>query len=277
VKQFGRKYKLILGNDTESIEITGLRVVFEIHKTSSSEPNPATIQVYNLNESHRKAIASKQYHRLSLAVGYSELRVIYTGDIIEPKIVRSDLDFITVMECGDGFNDYTKAHVNTTLRAGASDSEILTEAKKSMAKTADGIIELPKERRLPRGKVLVGNARDVFHKVAKNNNADWSIQDGHLIVLPKDSVLADDEGFVLSEETGMIGSLEKTDDGLKITCLLNPFMRIGGLVRVKSIIPAFDGDYKITDLTFSGDIMESEWHSVIICINGQFKKVSNGK
>lgn len=37
-----------------------------------------------------------------------------------------------------------------------------------------------------------------------------------------------------------------TFDGLKVTCLLNPAMYIGDLVRIKSIISSFNRDYKIT-------------------------------
>lgn len=69
-----------------------------------------------------------------------------------------------------------------------------------------GVADLPRDRKLPRGKVLFGDSRNVMHKIAKNNNADWSIQDSQLTVLPKDKVLTDHEGFVLSQETGMIGS-----------------------------------------------------------------------
>ncbi|WP_392738824.1 hypothetical protein AB3M75_05130 [Serratia ureilytica] len=275
MKQFGRQLRLILGNAQESLTVDALRVTFEISKTLSSEPNPATISVYNLNASHRNALASGQFNRVSLAVGYEALRVIYTGDIIAVQTRRSDVDFLTEMECGDGQQDYTQARVSTTLRAGATDAEILSKTAESMRRTQQGVIDLPKDRTLPRGKVLTGNARDVLHKIARNHDADWSIQDGHLTVLPRDKVLADNEGFVLSQETGMVGSPEKTSDGLKVTCLLNPTLRIGGLVRIRSILPGFDGDYKITELTHAGDLLGDNWYTTVLCIGGQFQKAEN--
>ncbi|WP_243466096.1 baseplate hub protein [Sodalis glossinidius] len=90
-------------------------------------------------------------------------------------------------------------------------------------------------------------------------------------MLLRNRVLADHEGFVLSQETGMVGSPEKTDSGLKITCLLNPTLRIGALVRVRSILPSFDGDYKITELTHTGD----SWFTTLLCLGGAFQKVKN--
>ncbi len=274
MKQFGRQIKLTIGNSKEGIEITNLRIAFEVSKTITSEPNAATIRVYNLNQSHRNLITSKTYNKVSLAVGYEELRVIYTGDIIEAITIRDDLDFIIELTCGDGYEAYTGALVNKTLKAGATDADILSEATKLM-KVDKGVIDLPKDRVLPRGKVLTGNARDIMHKIARNNSADWSVQDGNMIVLPKNKVLTDNEGFVLSQETGMIGSPEKTDDGLQITCLCNPALRIGGLVRIKSIIPEYNGDYKITELEHSGDFMSDDWNTLITCTGGKYQKVNN--
>ncbi|QXF35253.1 hypothetical protein CE143_20315 [Photorhabdus luminescens] len=274
MRQFGRQLKLTIGNEKESIEITNLRVAFEVSKTITSEPNPATIRVYNLNQSQRNLITSKTYNKVSLAVGYEELRVIYTGDIIEAVTVRDDLDFIIELTCGDGYEAYTGALVNKTLKAGVTDADILSEATKSM-KVGNGAIDLPHDRQLPRGKVLTGNARDIMHKIARNNGANWSVQDGNMIVLPKNKVLTDNEGFVLSQETGMIGSPEKTDDGLSVTCLCNPALRIGGLIRIKSIIPEYNGDYKITELEHSGDFMSDDWHTLITCVGGKYQKVNN--
>lgn len=92
------------------------------------------------------------------------------------------------------------------------------------------------------------------------------------MVLPTDTVLAGD-AVLLSQSSGMIGSPEVTDDGLKITTLLNPALRIGGLVRVDSIIPIYNGDYKITSLQDMGDVMAEAWFSTVTCVGGDFQKV----
>ena len=91
--------------------------------------------------------------------------------------------------------------------------------------------------------------------------------------MPKDKILNDSEGFVLSEKTGLINSPEKTDDGLRVTCLLNPKLNIGSLVRIQSILGEYDGDYKITQLTHSGDFLNDTWQTELIAINGKFHKV----
>ncbi|EPR6388085.1 phage protein [Providencia stuartii] len=272
MKQFGRQLKLVIGNTKESLEITNLRVTFEVKKTLTPEPNPAVIRIYNLNASHRNLLTSKEFNRASLSVGYEELRQIYAGDIVEANTIRDGEDFITELICGDGFKAYTSSMVNKTLSAGKSDAEILRENTQAMG-VETGVIDLPKDRQLPRGKVMFGDPRELLHKIAKNNNAQWSIQDGQMTVLPKDKVLADNEGFVLSQETGLIGSPEKTDKGLQLTCLCNPALRIGGFVRVQSIMNEYSGDFKITELSHAGDFMNDQWYSQMTCIGGKFKKV----
>lgn len=275
MRQFGRTIKLNIGNASESVQITSLRVAFSVEKTLTSEPNPAVIRIWNLNASNRNLITSKIYNRLSLSVAYreDELRLIYTGDITDTITLRDGVDFITEMTCGDGHAAYTRAGLNKTLQAGASDADILAEATKSMG-LESGVADLPENRVMPRGRVLTGNARDIMHKIGKNNNADWSVQDGQMTVLPKDKVASDNDGFILSQETGMINSPEKTDEGLQITCLCNPALRIGGLVRVESIIPEYNGDYKITELAHAGDLLGNDWYTKLVCTGGQFTQVA---
>ena len=276
MRQFGRQIRLYLGNARESIECSQLRIAFEISKTITSEPNPAKIRVYNLNESHRNAIRSKEFNRVVLWAGYAEMRVIFSGDIIKSNITRDGLDIVTEMECGDGANDITFASVNKTITAGADDAAIVRETLRDMNGVSGGVADIPNKRALPRAKVLVGNARDVLSRVSRNNDADWSVQDGALLMLPKNKALESD-GFVLSKDTGMIGAPEETNDGLKVACLLNPALRIGSLIRIESILKHFNGDYKITELTHSGDYLSDQWQSNIVCVGGEFQKVQNKK
>ncbi|MGF6878353.1 phage protein [Paraburkholderia sp. MM5477-R1] len=274
--QFGRRWRLEIGNRSESFAIEALRIKFEIDKSLDEKPNPAKLSVYNLNRDHMNLIVSKGFNLARLSVGYNELRLLYQGDIVKPSTKRDKTDWITSFECGDGSFDYASARVWTTLQAGATDEHVLTEATKAMTRTKAGVAEVNNVRTMPRGKLLMGNARDVVRTVARNNGADWSIQDGELMVLPADKVLPG-EGFVLSQETGMIDSPKVTDNGLEVKCLLNPQIRIGGLVRVESMIEAYNGDYKVVRVKYVGDTHTSDWYCGLVVRGGQFQKVKKSK
>lgn len=276
MRQFGRQLRLEIGNATSGIAISNLRVAFEFQKSIDAKPNPGRIRVWNLNRDHMHQILTGQYDRARLAVGYSELRTIFAGDIIKPRVKREGLDFIIDLECGDGDIDYQTARVATTLKAGATDTQIVAELAKTMTRTSKGAIDVPVTRALPRGKVLVGNTRDVLSRVATNNGADWSVQDGELIMLPAGKALPG-ESVLMSQETGMIGAPEATDNGLELACLLNPALRVGGVVTVRSILDYFDGDYKIVNLRSSGDILGGDWTSKLVVVGGKFEKVERAE
>nr|DAR16764.1 MAG TPA: 43 kDa tail protein [Caudoviricetes sp.] len=276
MKQFGRQWKLDITNDQETLSIEQLRVAFEIDKTINEKPNPAKIQVWNLNRDHINQLLSQDYKKVALSVGYGELRQIYVGDITKTRIQREGLDFVLTLECSDGHQAYTQSRAKTTLKAGATDKQIVEELQKTMPKVQTGAIDIPNQRKLHRGRVLNGNSRDILTKIARNNNADWSIQDGALIFLPKDKVLNDD-AVLISQDTGMINAPEQTDEGLELTCLLNPALQIGGLVKVESIIDYFNGEYKIIKLAHSGDGIGGDWHSKMTVVGGKFQKVEKEK
>lgn len=105
------------------------------------------------------------------------------------------------------------------------------------------------------------------------NGCDWSIEGGLLNIIPATHTLPSEAVF-LSQDTGMVGSPEDTGDGLEIKCLLNPALRCGGLVEIKSILSFFDGQYKITNLKMSGDALSGDWLCTISTAKGTYKKVT---
>lgn len=276
MRQFGRQFKLDLIGKNETLVVNNLRVSFDIDKTINEKPNPATIRVWNLNRSHLNQILSGEFAKVALSVGYQTLAQIYSGDITKVRVQRSDLDFVLLLECADGFTAYTQARVATTLKSGSDDEQILSELQKTLPDVNLGTIDIPNKRKLPRGKVMNGDTRELLNRLAKNNNADWSIQDGELLFLPRNKVLKS-EAILISQETGMINAPEHTDDGLEVQCLLNPQLTVGGLIEVKSILEHFNGQYKIVKLLHTGDAMEGDWLSKMTVVGGKFQPVEDKK
>lgn len=275
MQQFGRAIQLVIGSSTESIVIDGgLTISFDLTKTITSEPNEATISIVNLNQSTRNLITDKKYNRILLNAGYGDdMRTLFVGYIDEVENRKDSTDITTTMTCSDGSKDYREARTAVTVKKGQSDKEIVKEVLKDMPNTETGIQEYKKETKLPRGKTLVGNSRDILKTVAKNQDANWSIQDGKLLILPKTSALANNEGFLIQEGTGMLGSPQKTSDGLEVRCLLNNIMRVGQLCRVASRIKEMSGDFKITKIQMKGSNKGGDFTNVLTLQNGQFNEV----
>lgn len=276
MRQFGRQFQLDIIGKSDTLVINNLRISFDIDKTINEKPNPATIRVWNLNSSHLNQILSGAFDKVALSVGYQTLTQIYSGDITKASVQRHDLDFILTLECADGFRAYTQARITSTLKSGSNDEQILTELSKTLPSVNLGTVEVTNKRKLPRGKVMNGDTRELLNRLARNSGADWSIQDGELVFLPKNKVLKA-EAILISQETGMVNAPEHTDDGLELQCLLNPQLAIGGLVEVKSILDYFNGQYKVVKLLHSGDAMEGDWLSKMTVVGGQFQPVEKDK
>lgn len=276
MRQFGRQFQLDIIGKSDTLVINNLRISFDIDKTINEKPNPATIRVWNLNRSHLNQILSGAFDKVALSVGYQTLTQIYSGDITKASVQRHDLDFILTLECADGFRAYTQARITSTLKSGSNDEQILTELSKTLPNVNLGTVEVTNKRQLPRGKVMNGDTRELLNRLARNSGADWSIQDGELVFLPKNKVLKA-EAILISQETGMVSAPEHTDDGLELQCLLNPQLVIGGLVEVKSILDYFNGQYKVVKLLHSGDAMEGDWLSKMTVVGGQFQPVEKDK
>ena len=275
MQQFGRAIQSIIGSSTESIVIDGgLTISFDLTKTITSEPNEATISIVNLNQSTRNLITDKKYNRILLNAGYGDdMRTLFVGYIDEVENRKESTDITTTMTCSDGSKDYRESRTAVTVKKGQSDKEIVKEVLKDMPNTETGIQEYKKATKLPRGKTLVGNSRDILKTVAKNQDSNWSIQDGKLLILPKTSALANNEGFLIQEGTGMLGSPQKTSDGLEVRCLLNNIMRVGQLCRVASRIKEMSGDFKITKIQMKGSNKGGDFTNILTLVNGQFNEV----
>ena len=146
---------------------------------------------------------------------------------------------------------------------------------------------------LPRGKVLFGMARVYMRNEATSQGATWGIDNGRVNIIPLTGYKPGD-AVVLTAQTGLIGMPEQTNDGVQVTCLLNPRIEVAGLVRIdnRSVnqlqqqngstlpSPAFnkyvglenlaqvatDGLYRVYVVEHEGDTRGQPWYSHLTCL-----------
>lgn len=155
---------------------------------------------------------------------------------------------------------------------------------------------------LPRGKVLFGLARAAMRNQAQAIDSNWSITDGVMTVKPYNSV-SPTAPIVLSYANGVVGMPEQTNEGIKVKCLLNPLLKIGGNAKIANneinqtfwagkkssptdatpfagvpynqwagltLLPnvgAGDGDYRILAVEHEGDIRGQDWYTNLILLS----------
>lgn len=306
VRQWKRHVQVVIGKGGDGLLVEHLRIQFEVCKTVEHTPNVAIIKIYNLNETHeRQIVTNREFDEIILKAGYEQsgqtntdgtrfYPTVFRGNIKHVYRYREKADYITEIEAGDGDKDYRSAVMNETLAAGTTNAQLVDRAVgsfKGTGGTTKGAVQINDRARL-RGKVISGNTRDVLHDVARESGANWSIQDGQLVIVKTNAVLPD-EAIVITAETGMLGAPEINDKGIAVKCLMNPQLRVNGAIkldnngikakRVKAqtlgtryekeasdpkepIRLDPDGIYKVLKLTHKGDTRGQDWLSEIECI-----------
>jgi hypothetical protein len=295
VRQWKRKVQVVIGKGGTGLLVENLRVQFEVAKTIESAPNVAVIRIFNLHPDNEAKIKN-EFDEVLLNAGYEgAMRLVFRGNIKHVYRYRDGNDYITEIEAGDGDKDFRKAVMNETLAAGTTTGQLVDRAVgtfKGVGGTTKGHVQVNERARI-RGKVISGNTRDVLHDVARESGANWSIQDGQLVIVSTNDVLPG-EAIVLRADTGMLGAPEINDKGIAVKCLMIPALRVNGAIkldnngikakRVKAQALATkrekqetnaplgreneqlvrldpDGIYKVLKLTHKGDNRGQDWVS----------------
>lgn len=257
---FDRKAVIVFGpRGEQGKRLEGLRVKFEIEKTLEAVPNKAVISIYNLNADSR-ALTERKGLALILSVGYGTLlEDIFSGDIAQPKSQLTGPDIITTFEVGDGEVAYQQSRVDITYTAGTSLKDAILGVAKSFGQTIKDLASVGPEKIL-NGLVLSGPSRTHMDQLTAKGGLEWSIQDGAIQVLKKNSP-TNEEAVVLSPQSGLIGVPQKKDEGIELTSLLQTKIKPGRIIQVSSKF--ISGTFRCTRVTHKGDTHDKDWVSVV--------------
>jgi len=288
MNQYGRKCDLIISNNAgNSLDVSKLRITFVIKKGDNQTPNEAEFKIYNLSDETVNQIR-KEFTKVILQAGYEEnYGVIFDGSVRQIKTGRDNgTDTFLHIFASDGDEHYNFAIVNTTLGAGASQSDQMNAAA---GDTPKGYIADTGGTKLPRGKVMYGMMKDYMRQSAESTDSSWSIQDGKLQVVPLKGLLPS-QAVVLNSKSGLVDTPTQENDGIKARCLLNPMLKIGGKVIInqediasatiqtinkkdknaqidKPASFSSDGTYKLIQVEYVGDTRGNDWYCDLLCLD----------
>jgi hypothetical protein len=321
IQQFGRAYSLIVANASgEAIDLsdsnfepasTALRFKFQIEANDVETPNTARIRVYNPSSETVKLVIG-EYNSVILNAGYpGNVAQIFKGTIKQYVTGKErNVDNFLEIRAADGDLAYNFGIVNTSIKSGSTPNQRLNALVGAMsdaeAQAQSAIVNGAQQQQisvdpaasqylsgtggiLPRGKVMFGLARSFMADLSDTAVARWSIQNGVVTVIPLDGYLSATP-IQINSATGMIGVPEATEQGITITCLLNPLMRIGRPVQlnnadvtattikeqffpsytdynlIATVGSATDGLYRPVVIEHVGDSRGQEWYTKLICL-----------
>lgn len=294
-----RDFELLVQIDSETAIIIKppLRIAFDGTKSVDKALNELNIQIYNLSRDHRNKIirdaadkdpqknkdkkklteAEKKSQKLAeskdktaifkivLRAGYDHLETIFTGDILEAYTERSGADFITHITGQDGLFDFRSAFTSKTVKGDAIDA-ILHD----MPRTAKGKVSKRKEN--VRHKVLVGNSAKLLSEQLFDNEVMFFDNDTLHII--KDGEVVSDIAVDINSETGLLQAPTKADKLISARTLMNPAVRVGGLVNLTSIYaPHYNGIYRVETIKFTGDSEGTDWNQEVFLKSGDYEVI----
>lgn len=291
--QYKRQVKLLISTETgEGLDLSHLRIVFDIKLTDSQTPNFAKIRVYNLSQ-NLVARVQKEFTYVTLQAGYeSNFGTIFYGNI-KQVIYGSEnsVDTFIDIAAGDGDDAYNYSIVNKTLDGNVKQSDIVDAALLPMFDRGieQGFVDDTGDTALPRGCVMYGMSRDYLQEAADNTDTTWSIQNGKYQSV-KLTGYVPNTAVVLNSKTGLVGTPNQTNDGIIVKCLLNPNIKIASQVQINqadiqlqliedntdsgdsgaSATPspiAADGFYRVLIAEYTGDTRGNDWYCDLTCLS----------
>ena len=304
MKQWLRACTLSLSGSS-NISISGggpndLRIEAAIAASTVITPNPSRFRITNPNPSTIASFKGKEFQQITWEAGYvGNTGVIFQGDVKQSVYAHSDnvVDSYIDIFCYEHGNAHQMSHVNKTLSAGWKPQDKLQlalDAMKPFGITGLGLVnvDLTQPAR-PRGRAIVGMARDIIREVALSAGALPSMSRGKLNIINHDQPLQSDGPVVLNSQTGQIGFAHQTEGGVVVRCLINPAIWVHTQVQIdqSSVIEAeknnnplggeasttnfnlsntgqiaADGLYRVLFLEIEADTRGQPWYMTLTCL-----------
>ena len=297
--QWMRKIGLVLYKGGNALDLSQFHIKFETQAADVGSPNSVAIRVYNMKSETLSAVVTNgEYDNVVLNAGYQSgnYGVIFQGAIKQYRVGRENqTDTYLDILASDGDIGYNQGFINKSLDKSATDAQRAQAVIGAMPQTQAGNIAILSQDGNTtnlRGKVMFGMARSYMNDLAATYNSSWSIQNGQVNVVPFSGYLPG-EAVQINRYTGLIGLPEQTDEGIKLNCLLNAKLRVGGLVQLNNSevnslqwqkgntvgIPynqwagfqynsplSKDGTYRAYVIEHVGDTRGKPWYSKLVCL-----------
>ena len=252
---FNRYVALDMGTEgSTGRRFTGFRVQFRVTHTRSSEPSSAVIRIYNI-AADTIALAQQPEAVIRLIAGYETPLQVFMGSPVKNgvRVEKQGPDRILHIEAKDGGRQYKNSRINLSLATGTTLQQAV-EAVQAELGLPTGVVHLGglASLQMSQGVVLTGPTRDVLDRLARSLGVTWMMRDGTLVILSDDGTTGEVGPVFSPVSKNLIGSPEQTDQGIRVTALLQPGLRPGMAFQVSGA-ESGNGDYNADRVEHQGD------------------------
>lgn len=274
-----RVFEVLLNDQSFIAQTTGrqFRVTFNVLIDYGGFNTYCDIRFYNLAQT----TAAKAFARdttIGLRAGYDNtIDYIFRGAIRNVFKERNGPDVITRVIARGG-TKFDKPVINQTFDKGAGIVEMINACCSSLGYPV--VIDSGQFSDIQpyiRGQVLNGDPRQKLTELAETHNFSFVIENDKIVV-NRNSGFRQGPPVVISEANGMEGIPEISEVGCDVSTRLNPKLKIGGQIDIRSELRTFNfsnlyfvdippnagtGIYRVFKINHVGDSWGNDWTTKI--------------
>lgn len=232
----------------------GLQINASITKTATATQNEATVKITNIAKEFRDYIltettpfnTNRVRKRIIIEAGRASYGYhrLFTGDITEAEASQPPDIAVTLKAKA---SQWDKGNIVSKSTAAQTRMSVL--AASIAADMGLSLVFEATDKNIS-NYYFVGSAIKQVEKLAEMGQVNAYVDDDSLVVKDRGAALAQ-RTHILSMESGMIGTPQGSEQGVKVAYLFEPSSRLGGQLTLRSMLnPGLDGDYIIYKLNY---------------------------
>lgn len=259
----------VFQNGANQITVEGLPTSVEINKQGGDERPSCTVTIGNLNIDVVKQLTTLSFRPLQR---FKNQITINAGD------VGQQLQTIFIGDFDNAYGDFQNVPtMNLTVNAIAAQHGALMATPATSINGTEQVAKLMEQWAVEAGYTLQNNGvnmsvKDVIYRgspvekaqtLARDVGIDLIIDDGKFIISPIDKPI-EGNAVLIDAQHGLLGYPAFNNDGIEFKAIFNPNIKVGGLVKIESIVPRASGTWKVVKINSkleayvpSGGIWES--------------------
>lgn len=244
----------VFQNGANQITVEGLPTTVDIQKQGGDERPSCTVTIGNLNIDVVKQLTTLSFRPLQR---FKNQITVNAGE------VGKQLHTIFIGDFENAYGEFQNAPtMNLMVKAIAAQHGALMATPATSVDGTEQVAKLMEQWAVEAGCTLEnkgvnasvknvvyrGSPVDKAKTLARDVGIDLIIDDGKFIITPNGQAV-DGNAVLIDPKHGLLGYPAFSNDGIEFNMIFDPNVKIGGLVKIESVVPRASGIWKVTKIT----------------------------
>ena len=244
----------VFQNGANQITVEGLPTTVDIQKQGGDERPSCTVTIGNLNIDVVKQLTTLSFRPLQR---FKNQITVNAGE------VGKQLQTIFIGDFENAYGEFQNAPtMNLMVKAISAQHGALMATPATSVDGTEQVAKLMEQWAVEAGCTLEnkgvnasvknvvyrGSPVDKAKTLARDVGIDLIIDDGKFIITPNGQAV-DGNAVLIDPKHGLLGYPAFSNDGIEFNMIFDPNVKIGGLVKIESVVPRASGIWKVTKIT----------------------------